>query len=166
MNQMSLHNPDRFMADLRQILSQGRKRIGLLIGAGAPVAVRVNKEGKLDSDGQPLIPDVERLTEAVVADLEGSEKAVVEAFLPELGENPNIEIILTRIRRLSQSIGKAEVHGLNGAGYEALANCICRKIGGIVGPSLPDEPNPYTELVSWIGGTHRGHAIEVFTPQL
>ena len=164
MTQTTLHNPDRFMADLRQILAQGRKRIGLLIGAGAPVAVRVDEEGKLDRDGQPLIPDVERLTEAVLADLEQRDKAVVEALLPELGENPNIEIILTRIRRLSQSIGKAEVHGLNGAGYKELANCICRKIGGIVGPSLPDEPNPFTELVSWIGGTHRDHAIEVFTP--
>ena len=29
----TFHNPDRFMSDLRQILSQGRKRIGLLIGA-------------------------------------------------------------------------------------------------------------------------------------
>ena len=164
MTQMTLHNPDRFMADLRQILAQGRKRIGLLVGAGAPVSLRVNEEGKLDRDGQPLIPDVERLTEAVLTDLEQSDKAIVEALLPELGENPNIETILTRIRRLSQSIGTAKVHGLNGAGYEELANCICRKIGGIVGPSLPDEPNPFSELVSWIGGTHRDHAIEVFTP--
>lgn len=161
---MTLHNPDRFMADLRQILAQGRKRIGLLIGAGAPVSLRINEEGNLDRDGQPLIPDVERLTQAVVTDLEQCDKAVVEALLPELGENPNIEIILTRIRRLSQSIGRAEVHGLNGAGYEELADCICRKIGGIVGPSLPDEPNPFTELVSWVGGTHRNHAIEIFTP--
>ena len=164
MTQMTLHNPDRFMADLRQILAQGRKRIGLLIGAGAPVAVRVNGQGKLDRDGQPLIPDVGRLTEAVLADLKQCDKTVVDALLPELEENPNIEVILTRIRRLSQSIGKSEVHGLNGVGYEELANRICRKIGGIVGPSLPDEPNPFTELVSWIGGTHRDHAIEVFTP--
>ena len=164
MTQMTLHNPDRFMADLRHILAQGRKRIGLLIGAGAPVAVRVNEEGKLDRDGQPLIPDVEHLTQAVLANLEQSDKGVVEALLPELGENPNIELILTRIRKLSQSIGKVEVHGVNGAGYEKLANRVCRKIGGIVGPSLPDEPNPFTELVSWIGGTHRDHAIEIFTP--
>lgn len=35
----TLHNLDRNMADLRQILSQGRKRIGILIGAGAPTAI-------------------------------------------------------------------------------------------------------------------------------
>ncbi|MBY3441014.1 hypothetical protein HFN89_44800 [Rhizobium laguerreae] len=38
----SIHNPDRFMADLRQVLSQGRKRIGLLVGADAPLPVRVD----------------------------------------------------------------------------------------------------------------------------
>ena len=34
LNAPTIHNPDRYMADLRQILSQGRKRIGVLIGAG------------------------------------------------------------------------------------------------------------------------------------
>lgn len=152
------------MVDLRQILSQGRKRIALLIGAGAPVALKVNAEGKLDDSGKPLIPDVERLTQAVVADLESRDRAVVDILLPELGEQPNIEMILTRIRRLAQAIGNAEVHGMNGAGYEAMAERICQKIGRIVAPPLPDEPNPFTELVSWVGGTNRDHPIEIFTP--
>ena len=33
---VSVHNPDQYMASLRQIIAQGRKRIGLLVGAGAP----------------------------------------------------------------------------------------------------------------------------------
>lgn len=160
----ALHNPDQFMIDLRQILSQGKKRIGLLLGAGAPVSVRVNDEGRLDPDGSPIIPDVARLTSIVVGDLEADDRAVVDQILPELGENPNIEAILTRVRRLSQAIGAAEVHGLNGKGYEELAERICEKIGVIVAKSLPQEPNAFTELVSWIGGTHRDHPIEVFTP--
>ena len=164
MNQNTVHNPDRFMVDLRQILSQGRKRIGLLIGAGAPVAVKVNSEGKLDDNGKPIIPDVERLTQAVVDKLEPGDREVVDILLPELGEKPNIEMILTRIRRLSQAIGNAKVHQLDGAQYEDLAKRICQKIGDIVAPALPDEPNPYTELVSWISGTHRDHPIEIFTP--
>jgi hypothetical protein len=44
MAENTVHNPDRYMADLRQILSQGRKRIGLFVGAGAPVGVKVNDE--------------------------------------------------------------------------------------------------------------------------
>ena len=66
----SLHSPDRFMADLRQVLSQGRKRIGLLIGAGAPVSI-------IQGDG-PLIPDVTRLTEKVLEGLVESDQEVVK----------------------------------------------------------------------------------------
>lgn len=152
------------MVDLRQILSQGRKRIGLLIGAGAPVALKVNTEGKVDATGHPLIPDVEMLTQAVVDDLEPVDKTVVKTLFPELGEKPNIETILTRIRRLSQAIGKAKVYDLDGDGYAEMATRICHKIGKIVAPPLPEEPNPFTELVSWIGGAHRDHPIEIFTP--
>jgi hypothetical protein len=164
MTETTIHNPDRYMVDLRQILSQGRKRIGLLIGAGAPVSVKVNADGKLDEAGEPLIPDVVRLTEAVIDYLETADRAVIDVLLSELGENPNIETILTRVRRLSQAIGSAEVHGLNGDGYDILAEKICDKIGETVAPKLPAEPNSYTELISWIGGTHREHPIEIFTP--
>ena len=125
------------MVDLRQILSQGRKRIGLLIGAGAAVALKVNEEGRVDDNGHPLIPDVKRLTQAVVDDLEPMDRAVVDTLLPELGKNPNIETILTRVRRLSQAIGNAKVHDLDGVGYEAMATRICQKIGKIVAPSPP-----------------------------
>ncbi len=164
MIQTTIHNPDRFMADLRQILSQGRKRIGLLIGAGAPVALKVNEQGEIDANGQPLIPDVERLTKKVMDNLGLEDREVVEKLFPESDKNPNIETILTRIRRLSQAIGNADVYGLNGADYEAMAERICQKIGGIVARSLPDKPNPYTQFVSWVGGTHRSHPIEIFTP--
>lgn len=160
----TIHNPDRFMVDLRQILSQGRKRIGLLVGAGAPVSVRVNAEGKLDQSGNPLIPDVAGITKTVLDQLEKADRACVDTLLPELGPNPNIETILTRIRRLAQAIGAAKVHGLAGPEYEKLAERICEKIGAIVAAPLPEEPNPFTELVSWIGGTHREHPIEIFTP--
>ena len=164
MTHTTIHNPDRFMAELRQILSQGRKRMGLLIGAGAPVALKVDAQGKLNDNGQPLIPDVERLTGAVLDDLDPNDKAIVNLLLAQLGEKPNIEMILTRIRQLSQAIGNAKVHNLNGAGYEALAELICQKIGRMVAVSLPDEPNAFTELASWIGGAHRNHPIEIFTP--
>ncbi|WP_428033422.1 SIR2 family protein [Amphritea sp.] len=164
MTQTTVHNPDRYMADLRQILSQGRKRIGLFIGAGAPVALRVNAQGKLDSSGDPIIPDVARLTTYVIESLETPDKSIVNTLLPELGPSPNIETILTRVRRLAQAIGLSEIHGLNAAGYEGLAERICNLIGARVNPSLPVESNPYTELVSWIGGTHREHPVEIFSP--
>lgn len=35
----SVHNPDQYMAALRAISAGGRKRIGLLVGAGAPAGM-------------------------------------------------------------------------------------------------------------------------------
>ncbi len=49
---VSVHNPDQYMAALRTIIAQGRKRIGLLVGAGASA-------GMAKPDGTyPLIPAV------------------------------------------------------------------------------------------------------------
>lgn len=164
MDTKTLHNPDRYMSDLRQILSQGRKRIGLMIGAGAPTAIRVNKEGHIDPSGEPLIPDVEGLTDAVVRALVESDRKIIEILKGDIGEKRNVEAILTQVRRLGQAIGKAKIHDLDGAAYESLGERICTQIGIKVAAHLPDEPNPFIELVSWIAGTHREHAVEIFTP--
>lgn len=156
MPSMTVHNPDRYMVDLRQILSQGRKRIGLLIGAGAPTAIIEN--------GKPLIPDVARLTTAVVDSLNAEDAKIVQTLKAEIGGEPNIEAILTRVRRLAQAIGQAKVNDLDGPGYHDLGQRICAEIGSQVSAVLPQGINPFTELVSWIGGTHRNHPVEIFTP--
>ena len=165
MQTTSLHNPDRYMADLRQILSQGRKRIGILIGAGAPTAIRVDEHNQITEDGgRPLIPDVAGLTDAVVSALHEDDQGVIGVLKDEMDEPINIEDILTKIRRLSQAIGNSTVHGLSGNQYEELGQRICEQIGEKVKSHLPDAPNPFSELVSWISGTQREHSMEVFTP--
>ena len=153
------------MADLRQILSQGRKRIGILIGAGAPTAIRVDEDNQVTADGgHPLIPDVAELTSAVISALHEDDRRIMETLKNEIAEPVNIENILTKIRRLSQAIGNSTVHGLNGSQYEELGRKICGEIGEKVKPHLPSATNPFSELVSWISGTRREHSIEVFTP--
>lgn len=164
MRQTTTHNPDRYMADLRQILSQGRKRIGFLLGAGVPAAVRVDADGKFSADGQPILPDVAGLTRKVLNKLDKSDRGIVDTLSSEMEERPTIELILTRVRRLAEAIGDVEVHGLDGRGHEALAKRICETIGEIVGCSLPKGPSPYTQLISWISGTRREHPVEIFTP--
>lgn len=160
----TFHNPDRFMSDLRQILSQGRKRIGLLVGAGAPMSLRVNDAGRLVAEGgHSLMPGVEDLTNQAIYGLTGQQRTAVEAIRAELGAAANIESILTRIRLLQQALGPAQVHGLDSNGYKALGMEVCKKIGEIVGAVLPKERNAYTELVSWVSGTLRAHAVEIFT---
>ena len=152
------------MADLRQILSQGRKRIGILIGAGAPTAIRVDEDNRIVDRGRPLIPDVAGLTDAVLASLADEDRRCVDILKAEIRGNANIEAILTRVRRLAQAIGTSTVHGLDGGDYDDLAGRICEEVGKQVCSCLPEEPNPYTQLVSWIAGTQREHSVEIFTP--
>ena len=163
----TIHNPDRYMSDLRQVLSQGRKRIGLLIGAGAPTSIRVDNDHQLATNGSPLIPDVAGLTDTVLAEICKKDRQTVEILKKQIekaGELVTIESILTLVRRLSQSIGESPVHDLNSADYSTLAQRICKEIGKTVSADLPASPNPYTELVSWISGTPRQHPVEIFTP--
>lgn len=161
---MTVHNPDRFMVDLRQILSQGRKRIGLLIGAGAPASVRVNDKNEIDEGGQPLIPDVKTLTAMVLNGLKADDQKIISQLVKDLEPNPNIEAVLTRVRQLSRAIGSVQVHGLDSDGYSSLAARMCDEIGNAVSKELPKQPTPFGELVAWIGGTHRQHPVELFTP--
>lgn len=159
----SVHNPDRYMADLRQVLSQGRKRIGLLVGAGAPLSIRIDGDGRLDPNGKPLIPGVDDLTKAVLSTLVGAERIAAQALHNDLGAHANVEMLLSRTRLLEQALGTTKIHDLDGAGYKGLASSICNTIGSIVGPRLPSERNAYHELVSWISGTIRSNGVEIFT---
>ncbi len=162
----TIHNPDRYMADLRQILSQGRKRIGIVIGAGAPTSIRVDKNNQLTDNGNPLIPNVDSLTHAVINALTVDAGVIckLKKQIEQAGSPINIETILTQVRRLSQAIGPAEVYGLDGPKYDALAKKICKEIGKQVSVCFPPIPNPYTELILWVSGTIREHQVEIFTP--
>ena len=159
----SVHNPDRFMADLRQILSQGRKRIGLLLGAGAPLSVRVDAEGRINPDGEALIPGVDDLTKRVIDGLEGQDGVAANAIRAGLPGGGNIETVLSRIRLLQEALGTTPVNGLDGVGYKTLGTRVCRAIGQIVGAKLPKDRCAYHELVAWISGTQRPYPVEIFT---
>ena len=95
---ISVHNPDQYMASLRQIIAQGRKRIGLLIGAGAPAGIFSPGSDK------PLIPAVAGLTDIVMEALHAEYGKTLDAVRAEL-DTPNIETILSRVRSLGGVIG-------------------------------------------------------------
>ena len=144
------------MAALRKIIAQGRKRIGLLIGAGAPAGM------ERDDGSRPLIPAVVGLTTQVLDAIKPTYHAQITGLQADLAKS-DIETLLSRIRALSSVIGTTQVHGLDGPGYKAMAEAICAEIGKRVNVSLPSRPSPYSELVSWITGTPREHAVEIFT---
>lgn len=159
----TFHNPDRFMSDLRQILSQGRKRVGLLVGAGAPMSIKIDNNGAADDKGNSLIPGVDTLTSKVIDSLTGEQQAAAMAIRNELRDKANIESILSRVRLLQQALGDVKVNSLDGGGYKALGESICKEIGNLVGVKLPAGRNAYSDLVAWISGTNRAHPVEIFT---
>lgn len=162
---ITVHNPDRYMADFRQVLAQGRKRIGVLLGAGASASLRVNPDnGSIDPNGLPIIPAIAGLTTQVLEELEEEHGEALAAVQADLDAGANIEHILSRIRSLSTLLGTHELHGITGDGFSQLAEQICASIGRIAAATLPREPNAFAELAAWIGGTERPYPVEVFTP--
>ncbi len=153
----SIHNPDQYMTALRTIIAGGRKRIGLLLGAGASAGMR-------KSDGSyPLVPAVAGLTKQVLDVLQPEYGSQIAALKKELAPKEDIETILSRIRSLAKVIGPAKIHDLDGPGYDQLSERICAEIGKIVNVRLPETGSAYSDLVTWIVGTAREHAIEIFT---
>lgn len=137
----------------------------MLIGAGAPTSIRITPgTNEPSSDGEPLIPDTAGLTSHVLASLRNGYGQVIEGLLNDLGDNPNIEQILSRTRVLADALGDNIVHGIDGPGYNELSEEICSCIGESVKVPLPNFSNPYIDLATWIGGTVRDHPIEIFTP--
>jgi hypothetical protein len=153
----TIHNPDQYMSDLRQMLAQGRKRMGMLLGAGAPASI-------VTSTSSPLIPATFGLTERVLASLKPQYEKVLDGLIVDLKVNANIEQILSRVRTLADALGDNVVRNLNGEGYGEVSKAICKEIGKVVSVNLPQGATPYSELAGWIGGTARDHAFEVFTP--
>lgn len=144
------------MSALRTIIAQGRKRVGILVGAGAPAGMRD------DNGKRPLIPAVAQLTEIILGKLDEEYREQI-AGLKAASEKQDIETLLSRIRALSSVIGMTEVHGLTGEGYQKMAEAICQEIGEIVNVCLPSASSPYDELVSWINGSARDHPVEIFS---
>lgn len=153
----TIHNPDQYMTALRTIIAGGRKRIGLLLGAGASAGMR-------RSDGTyPLIPAVAGLTTKVLAILEADYAKQIAELKKELAPKEDIETILSRVRALAKIIGPARIHDLDGPGYAKLGGRICEEIGKIVNVSLPVSGSAYSDIVTWIVGTARDHPVEIFT---
>lgn len=153
----TVHNPDQYMTALRTIIAGGRKRIGLLLGAGASAGMK-------RADGTyPLIPAVAGLTKLVLDVLEAEYGKQIAELKKELAPKDDIETLLSRVRSLAKVIGPAKIHELDGAGYADFGERICEEIGKVVAVTLPKSGSAYSDIVTWITGAGRDHPIEIFT---
>ena len=157
------HDPLQFLNQLRQTLAAPKLSVGLFLGAGCPCAIKVGAD-----KNDPLIPDVLGLTKKVCDEIQNSNehRASFEMLLTVLDEDgegePNIEIILGRIRALSDVAGKDKARGLSLAELSKLDKKICSTITAIVDCKAPIERTPYRSLARFIQNRSRP-ATELFT---
>ncbi|QTT89314.1 SIR2 family protein [Pseudomonas chlororaphis] len=152
------HNPDQHMFGFRQLATNGRKRIGILLGAGAPVSINVGEAGTW----KPLIPNIAGLEKIVLDELSGSQREVFNQIKSSFLDS-NLEKVLSRVRMLAEVIGDGKLFGFTEKDFSGLSEAICNSIREVVAQDLPLGTNPYSELVSWINGISRRYAIEIFT---
>lgn len=152
------HNPDQYMFGFRQLATNGRKRIAILIGAGAPVSINIGGNGPW----KPLIPNIAGLEVIVLDSLTRPQRDVYNQIKSSLSES-NLEKVLSRVRMLAEVIGTGAAFGFTATDFASLSESICNSIRTVVSQDLPAESNPYSELVSWINGINRKYAVEIFT---
>lgn len=163
MNQ--LHDPLRQATYLRQSLATDKMRIGLFLGAGCPVSIKVEDNGSI----VPLIPDISGLTQAICDKIKVCSgfgdyfSTVLSHFEIDEKPNPNVEDILSHIRSLSQVAGNDTVRGLKSNELKILDQKICQEILDLTNKNLPNSITPYHKVASWIRAIPRSFAIQIFT---
>ena len=153
-------DPFRQLNFLKQILVQDKASIGFLLSAGCGVAIR--------SGDAALIPDIDGLTQAVVAELDKGEckacfKTVLSHFEEDNKSTPNVEELLSHIRSLEQVAGCGEVRGLKSTDLEKMESQICATIATIVDQELLSQVTPHHHLARWTISAPRSLPVEIFT---
>ena len=162
---MELHTNhlDRIEDGLSQCLSQSKRPLGLLLGAGCPASI--NDPGA-DDKHRPLIPDIAGLTTIVNQSLDASSsayKALVSRLRHDLDQEPNIEEILSHIRGLALIVGKQRVHDLDKDAIDQLERDVTTQITQVVTVDLPLGHTPYDDLAVWSQAVTRDIPIRIFT---
>ena len=169
--QMYKHDPIRQISFIQQALSQNRRSIGFLIGAGCPLSIRVNErvEGE-QTVSDPLIYDVSGLTRVIAEQLSSGDIAVpstwdkiVKIVSEDNGNTGNIELILSRIRVFVSVAGNGDVRGISAKELIDLDNNVCKVISTEVARSLPSVDSPYHNLAIWNRSIRRERPVHIFT---
>ena len=157
-------DPHRQVGYLQQCLASDKKPLGLFLGAGCPMAIRLGGD-----QNPPLIPDIAGMTKVVrdalgkITEFAPLLKTVDDHFKKDGRGDANVEEILSHVRALRSVAGNEEVRGLTAANLDKLDEKVCELILELADKSLPDTETPYHRIASWVEGVERETAIEVFT---
>ena len=165
------HDAQRTLSDLRDHLARHDKPIAFFCGAGTSFAVRVPDP----EDGammRPLIPDVAGLTKICREEASGlGEKykkawESIDAHCNEVGQDPNVENILSRLRMMLSAVGSTDtLFGLKKGEIETLEESVRKTIAKIVTPDLGNilGDYPHRKFARWLVKISRQNPVEIFT---
>lgn len=157
-------DPHKQIGYLEQCLSTDKKPLGLFLGAGCPMSIRLGDEGS-----PPLIPDIAGITKTVCEKLSESKdcarllKIVEEHFTKDARNDTNVEDMLSHIRALRAVAGKGKVRNLSSTDLDTLDETICKIIHELADKVLPNSETPYHRLAAWVDGVEREKPVEIFT---
>jgi hypothetical protein len=160
----NFQDPHRQVGYLQQCLASDKKPLGLFLGAGCPMAIRLGGD-----KNPPLIPDIAGMTKVVrdalgkIAEFAPLLKIVDDHFKKDGRNDANVEEILSHVRALRSVAGNDEVRGLSAANLDKLDEKVCELIHELADKSLPHTETPYHRIASWVEGVGREMPIEVFT---
>ena len=161
MNSMQT-DPKQYISQIQQYLSDAKKPLALLLGAGCPMAIY----GQTD---EPLIPGIAEMTKHVQKELNASEEhkdsfcTVQNNLKADGNDTPTVEDMLTHIRALRAIVGSDKVRGLRAEQLDNLDTAICDHIYEIVDKKLPGTETPYHHIASWAKAIFREKPVEIFT---
>lgn len=174
----AIHDAAQKAKNLRQVLEEGKQRIGCFLGAGCPLGIY----NETDERSMTLIPAVAELTKRVALGLEArdkEERGKTDGAISELkkawdslcneckptdGTDPSVEDVLTELRTLANRRGSSAFLGMTKVELNNLDAEICVLIVKEMSKSLPVHRNSYNRFASWISGLPGLFPVEVFTP--
>ena len=160
----NFQDPQRQVGYLQQCLASDKKPLGLFLGAGCPMAIRLGGD-----QNPPLIPDIAGITKVVrdalgkIPEFAPLLNIVDDHFRKDGRNDANVEEILSHVRALRSVAGNDEVRGLSAANLDKLDEKVCELIHKLADKSLPNTETPYHRIASWVEGVGREMPIEVFT---
>jgi hypothetical protein len=153
------HDIERVSRDLYEGVGHDKHPVGLFLGAGCPMAIRVGDAR------EALIPDVRGLTQRICKELEADEKFV--QLMKQLADDgdgqPTIEVLLSRVRNLRTVAGAGNARGLTSTDLDELDRILCHAVCAVVKVALPTRDTPYHKLARWMGAARRANPIQIFT---
>ena len=153
------HELEQQVQYLRAALQQDRRPLGLLLGAGAPMAVRPG--------GRPIIQDMVGLTDVVTKALVGEDAEVVNSANQHLISGgiatPSLENLLDYLRALAAVPGSEPIRGFTAAQFEHADLSVCAHVRNTLDVEIPLGRTPYHAVALWARAGSRHAPVEIFT---